>query len=46
MVKRPGNRRDSEHRVLRRGEFIRADGKYQFKFKELGQMQQISLLFH
>lgn len=32
MVKRPGNRRDSKHRVLRRGESIRADGKYQFKY--------------
>ena len=25
-------RRDSKHRVLRRGESIRADGKYQFKY--------------
>ena len=25
-------RRDSRHRVLRRGESIRADGKYQFKY--------------
>ncbi len=32
MAKRPGNRRDSKHRVLRRGESIRADGKYQFKY--------------
>lgn len=30
--KRPGNRRDFKHRVLRRGESIRADGKYQFKY--------------
>ena len=27
-----GLRRDSKHRVLRRGESIRADGKYQFKY--------------
>ena len=27
-----GRRRDSKHRVLRRGESIRADGKYQFKY--------------
>ena len=26
------NRRDSKHRVLRRGESIRKDGKYQFKY--------------
>lgn len=32
MSKKPGNRRDSKHRVLRRGESIRADGKYQFKY--------------
>lgn len=32
MAKRPRNRRDSKHRVLRRGESIRADGKYQFKY--------------
>lgn len=32
MAKRSGNRRDSKHRVLRRGESIRADGKYQFKY--------------
>ncbi len=25
-------RRDAKHRVLRRGESIRADGKYQFKY--------------
>lgn len=25
-------RRDSKHRVLRRGESIRPDGKYQFKY--------------
>ncbi|MBQ9211195.1 MAG: site-specific integrase [Clostridia bacterium] len=27
-----GKRRDSKHRVLRNGESIRADGKYQFKY--------------
>lgn len=27
-----GQRRDSKHRVLRRGESIRAKGKYQFKY--------------
>ena len=32
MTGRAGNRRDSKHRVLRRGESIRADGKYQFKY--------------
>ena len=32
MAGRPGQRRDSKHRVLRRGESIRADGKYQFKY--------------
>lgn len=32
MARRPGLRRDSKHRVLRRGESIRADGKYQFKY--------------
>ena len=32
MAGRKGNRRDSKHRVLRRGESIRADGKYQFKY--------------
>lgn len=32
MLKRKGNRRDSKHRVLRRGESVRADGKYQFKY--------------
>ena len=31
MVK-SGIRRDSKHRVLRRGESIRWDGKYQFKY--------------
>ena len=25
-------RRDKKHRVLRRGESVRADGKYQFKY--------------
>lgn len=28
-----GQRRDKKHRVLRRGESIRADGKYQFKYQ-------------
>ena len=28
MAKKPGNRRDSKHRVLRRGESIRAEFKY------------------
>lgn len=32
-----GRRRDSKHRVLRRGESIRADGKYQFKYHINGQ---------
>lgn len=32
MAGRPKTRRDSKHRVLRRGESIRADGKYQFKY--------------
>lgn len=32
MAGRPRNRRDSKHRVLRRGESIRADGKYQYKY--------------
>lgn len=32
MAGKGGHRRDSKHRVLRRGEFIRADGKYQFKY--------------
>ncbi len=32
----PGNRRDSKHRILRRGESIRADGKYQFKYSVNG----------
>lgn len=32
MAGRPKNRRDSKHRILRRGESIRADGKYQFKY--------------
>ena len=32
MAKKPGNRRDSKHRILRRGESIRVDGKYQFKY--------------
>ena len=29
-------RRDSKHRVLRAGESIRADGKYQFKYHIAG----------
>lgn len=32
MAGKSGMRRDSKHRVLRRGESIRADGKYQFKY--------------
>ena len=32
MAGKPGMRRDSKHRVLRRGESIRSDGKYQFKY--------------
>lgn len=32
MAGKPGMRRDSKHRVLRRGESIRANGKYQFKY--------------
>lgn len=32
MAGKGGHRRDSKHRVLRRGESIRADGKYQFKY--------------
>lgn len=32
MAGKAGFRRDSKHRVLRRGESIRADGKYQFKY--------------
>ena len=32
MARNPGDRRDKKHRVLRRGESIRADGKYQFKY--------------
>ena len=31
-MRKPGMRRDSKHRVLRRGESIRMDGKYQFKY--------------
>ena len=31
-----GKRRDAKHRVLRRGESIRADGKYQFKYHVAG----------
>ena len=29
---RPPRRRDAKNRVLRRGESLRADGKYQFKY--------------
>ena len=32
MSEKSGQRRDSKHRVLRRGESIRYDGKYQFKY--------------
>lgn len=32
MSGKPGMRRDSKHRILRRGESIRANGKYQFKY--------------
>lgn len=32
MAGKAGLRRDSKHRVLRRGESIRANGKYQFKY--------------
>ncbi len=32
MARKSGIRRDSKHRVLRRGESIRSDGKYQFKY--------------
>lgn len=32
MPKKTSTRRDSKHRVLRRGESIRANGKYQFKY--------------
>lgn len=32
LAGRTKTRRDSKHRVLRRGESIRADGKYQFKY--------------
>lgn len=36
MAGKAGFRRDSKHRVLRRGESIRADGKYQFKYHLAG----------
>ena len=36
MADKAGFRRDSKHRVLRRGESIRADGKYQFKYHIAG----------
>lgn len=32
MAGKAKSRRDSKHRILRRGESIRADGKYQFKY--------------
>ena len=32
MGMRGNIRRDSKHRILRAGESIRADGKYQFKY--------------
>ncbi len=32
MATRRKIRRDSKHRLLRAGESIRADGKYQFKY--------------
>lgn len=32
MAGKAGLRRDSKHRVLRRGKSIRANGKYQFKY--------------
>ena len=32
MGTRGGIRRDSKHRILRVGESVRADGKYQFKY--------------
>lgn len=31
-MSKSGQRRDSKHRVLRRGESVRANGKYQFKY--------------
>ena len=37
MAGRPKTRRDSKHRVLRRGESLRADGKYQLKYHVNGQ---------
>lgn len=36
MTNRPKQRRDSKHRVLRRGESIRDNGKYQFKYQAEG----------
>lgn len=39
MAGKAGFRRDSKHRVLRRGESIRADGKYQFKYHVNGKPQ-------
>lgn len=36
MGSRGGIRRDSKHRVLRAGESVRADGKYQFKYHVAG----------
>lgn len=34
-----GQRRDKKHRVLRRGESVRANGKYQFKYHVDGKPQ-------
>ena len=34
-------RRDSKHRILRNGESIRADGKYQFKYRVNGKIKFI-----
>ena len=38
MAGKAGLRRDSKHRVLRRGESIRANGKYQFKYHVGGKL--------
>ena len=34
-------RRDSKHRILRNGESIRTDGKYQFKYRVNGKIKFI-----
>ena len=39
-------RRDSKHRVLRAGESMRADGKYQFKYHIAGKPQERNRVFH